>query len=216
MSGRWRGLVGYVIGLGAGCSQIVGFKDVTLADDKSGDAGLDAPGDGIDAPPPKLWIFVTDSGFAGGFGVPNGARTTADIKCNDMYQATFTNRGCTQVHAVIQIDDTVDALARMDINFPIPQNAEVLRATDATPVINNWDTLINPNVTLLAPVSTAGSTVPFWSGRGVTSNLQCTSWTSSASGVSGNAGDATRVNGWMSQANFTCNNINQHLLCICW
>jgi hypothetical protein len=170
----------------------------------------------IDAPPPKLWVFVTDSGFTGGFGVPNGARTTADVKCQDMYNANFTARNCTNIHAVIQIDDTVDSIPRMDITFPIPQMSEVLRATDGTPVTQNWDTLVNPNAALLSPVSAAASAVPFWSGRGVVSNLQCINWTSAASSMSGNAGDATKMNGWMSQSTFTCNNFNQHLLCICW
>src|SRR5262245_44369915 len=125
---------------GAGCSQIVGFRDVSLADDarQIDAAPVDVPIDmPIDMPPPKLWVFVTDASFAGGFGVPNGARATADIKCQDMYNMNFTMRGCTNIHAVIQIDDTVDSLARMDITFPIPQNSEVLRATDATSVINN-------------------------------------------------------------------------------
>ncbi|TMQ05990.1 MAG: hypothetical protein E6J90_23625 [Deltaproteobacteria bacterium] len=204
---------------GAGCSQIVGFRDVSLADDTTKDAGSDAPrvDAPIDTPPPKLWVFVTDAGFTGGFGVPNGSRATADIKCQDMYNLNFTMRSCTNIHAVIQIDDTVDSLARMDITFPIPQNAEVLRATDGTPVTNNWDTLVNPNAVLLAPVSAATTQVPFWSGRaGSGANLQCSNWTSASSGASGNAGDATKVNAWMSQFNFMCNNFNQHLLCICW
>jgi hypothetical protein len=216
----------------AGCNQIVGFKDVSLAkedagadandgslDDAMPDAMIDAMVDAmIDAPPPKLWTFVTNAGFTGGFGVPNGARTTADIKCQDMYNASFTNRGCAiaNIHAVIQIDDTVDSLARMDITFPIPQTSEVQRATDETPVAPDWDTFVSPNLSLSAPVSTAASPVYFWSGRGVATNLSCTNWTVATSSASGNAGDATKVNSWMTQSNFTCNNFNQKLLCICW
>jgi hypothetical protein len=213
-----------------GCSNIIGFRDVTLEDDANAsdmdgrpadapvdDALVDAPVDAPpDAPAPRLWAFVTNASFAGGFGSPNGARVTADIKCADMYDAAFTNLGCTEIHAVIQVDDTVDSLARMDINFPIPQTAEVLRATDATPIATNWDAFINPNQQLLAPVVASSTSTYFWSGRGIANNLQCTNWTSSASSMSGNAGDATKVNGWMSQANFTCNNFNQRLLCICW
>lgn len=219
--------------LGVGCSQIVGFKDVSLADDAPvvdkpvvdapvvdapvADAPQDIKPDAqIDAPPQKLWVFVTEAGFTGGFGVPNGARTTADIKCQDMYNLQFTSRSCTNIHAVIQIDDTVDSLARMSIRFPIPRTAEVLRATDETPVAQNWDTLVNPNAALLAPVSLAASPVPFWSGRGIASNNQCSNWTSAAAGTSGDAGDATKVNKWMEQGGFTCDNFNQHLLCVCW
>lgn len=207
-----------------GCSKIVGFGDVTLdpgaggqdatmIDAKRIDAAIDAA---PDAPKPKLWVFVTDASTAGGFGVPNGARTTADIRCMDMYTATFTNRGCTNVHAVIQVDDVDDSLARMKIKFPIPLTSPVQRATDETEVAANWDEFVNPNAALLAPVSTSATALPFWSGRGVATNIQCTNWTSNQAGVSGNAGDATKVNAWMSQSNFTCNNFNQRLLCTCW
>lgn len=216
----WSGIL-VLASLGVGCSQIVGLKEVSLEDaDVAPDGGADAmPMDGrIDAPPPELWVFVTNASFAGGFGASSGARTTADIKCQDMYNQSFAARGCSlaNVHAVLQIDDTVDSLARMDLTFPIPQNAEVLRATDATPVAQNWDTLVNPNAALLAPVSSSTTAVPFWSGRGVTTNSQCANWTSAASGMTGNAGDATKVNAWMAQSSFTCNNFNQRLLCICW
>ena len=217
----WFGIAILAV-LGVGCSQIVGFKDVSLGDGQAKDAGADAPGidaaldAALDAPPPKLWVFVTDASFDGGFGVPNGARATADIKCQDKYTASFTARGCKDVHAVIQIDDTVDSLARMAITFPIPQGSQVLRATDATPVAQDWATLVNPNLALLAPVSAATSQVPFWSGRGVNSNVQCSNWTSAASGAPGNAGDATKVNQWMAQFAFTCYNFNQHLLCFSW
>jgi hypothetical protein len=211
-----------LVALATGCSKIVGFGDVTLADPGTHDAADDArPIDAaidaaIDAPNPKLWVFVTDASTAGGFGVPNGARTTADIRCMDMYTATFTNRACTQVHAVIQIDDVDDSLARMKIKFPIPTTSQVQRATDETPVAANWDELVNPNASLSAPVVASAAAVPFWSGRGIAGNIQCSNWTSASSGLSGNAGDATKVNAWMSQANFTCNNFNQRLLCTCW
>lgn len=216
----WSGVLVFA-SLAAGCSQIVGLKEVSLEDAGSDDpdAGADAGMDGrVDAPPPKLWVFVTNASFSGGFGSPSGARTTADIKCQDMYNQSFTARGCalTNVHAVLQIDDTVDSLARMDITYPIPQATEIQRATDATPVAQNWDTLVNPNAVLLAPVSASGTAVPFWSGRGVSTNTQCNNWTSASTAANGNAGDATKVNAWMAQSSFTCNNFNQRLLCICW
>jgi len=210
--------VAALVALASSCSQIVGFKDFALVDagvdaleSKIPDAAIDAA---IDAPPPKLWIYVTDISANGGFGTPNGARVTADIKCQDMYAAKFTARSCKDIHAVIQVDDTVDSIARMAITFPIPKTAGVLRATDATPVARSWDDLINPNEALLAPVSASSSVVPFWSGRGV--GLQCSNWTSMASTVSGIAGDATKVNQWMEQAGVACNNFNQRFLCVCW
>ena len=225
---------------GVGCSQIVGFKDVSLVDAPVVDKPVvdapvvdapvvdapvvDAPQDTkpdaqIDAPPQKLWVFVTNAGFTGDFAVPDGARKTVDIKCQDMYNLSFTARGCTNIHAVIQIDENDDSLARMAINFPIPRSSEVLRATDETPVTDKWDTLVSPTGVLGAPVvaaTTASPTVPFWSGRGVNTNLQCSAWTSAASTVSGSTGDATKVNAWMAQGTFGCNNFNQHLLCVCW
>jgi hypothetical protein len=221
MSTRLRACI--VVLIATGCSKIVGFGDVTLdpnapedaaaVDARRIDAAIDAP---IEGPKPKLWVFVTDASTAGGFGVPNGARTTADIRCMDMYTANFTNRACTNVHAVIQIDDVDDSLARMKTKFSIPAMSEVQRATDETAVAANWDEFVNPNASLAAPVSTSATPIPFWSGRGVAGNIHCTSWTIGTNGQSANAGDATKVNAWMSQANFTCNNFNQRLLCTCW
>ncbi|HEV7558223.1 MAG TPA: hypothetical protein VGO00_22295 [Kofleriaceae bacterium] len=204
----------------AGCNQLIGFKDVKLEGD--GGTGSDAHVDdaskdaATDGPPPNLFTFVTDASFIGGFGATNGARVTADIKCQDKYTMSFSSLGCTNIHAVIQVDDTVDSLARMKITFPIPLTSEVKRATDATPVINNWDAFVNPNVQLMAPISTGAPPQLFWSGRGVGSNLQCTNWTSSSSSVFGNAGDATKTNAWTSQANVTCDNFDEHLVCVCW
>ena len=218
---RARGMVVICVALIAGCNQIVGFKDVKLEGD-GGTTGSDAPvtdasaDAGLDGPPPNLFTFVTDASFIGGFGATNGARVTADIKCQDKYDMSFSTLGCTNIHAVIQVDDNVDSLARMKITFPIPLTSEVKRATDATPVINNWDAFVNPNIQLLVPISTGAAPQLFWSGRGVGTNLQCTNWTSSASGVFGNAGDATKTNAWTSQANETCDNFDEHLVCVCW
>lgn len=219
--------------LGAGCSQIVGFKDVKL--DQQDDGGVDGrlPDDGdvedapddvmvdamIDAPPlpDQLWIFYTSAGFNGAFGSPAGARTTADIKCQDIYNAAFTGRSCAlaNIHAIIQIDDVVDSIARMEITFPIPQGVEIKRATaDATTVAANWDELINPNSALLASVSPSATAIAFWSGRGGASNMTCSGWTST--GGNGNAGDVSKVNAWTNQSAPLCSSANQKLLCICW
>jgi hypothetical protein len=201
---------------GAGCSQIVGFKNVTVVDP---DAGVDSKPDAmeIDGPPPKLWVFVTSSSSTGGFaaGVREGPRKAADIRCEDEYVATFMRRGCTKanIHAVIQIDDTVDTVGRMAITFPIPRTSEVLRATDETLVALTWDALVDPNAALREKVSTDTSAVRFWSG---VSGTQCSGWTSSTTGT-GTAGDAKVVNQWMSAGgSANCNNFDHRLLCICW
>jgi hypothetical protein len=229
-------IVGFAVALaGAGCSKIVGFKDVTLEEQGDGgptdarpdaddgsveDAMPDAMVDAmIDGPPPpdQLWIFHTSAGFAGNFGSPNGARTTADIKCQDIYNLAFTGRNCslTNIHAIIQVDDTVDSIARMEITFPIPQGVEIKRAAaDATTVASDWDELINPNSALLAPVSPSGTVITFWSGRGASSNMTCGGWQSTAG--NGNAGDVTKVNAWTNQSAPLCSSANQKLLCICW
>jgi hypothetical protein len=176
---------------------------------------------GCDAPtnaclPQKLWVFTTDAVFTGAFGAASGGRVTADIKCQDKYNLSFTSRGCAlaNVHAVIQVDDNVDTLARMDITFPIPQTAEVFRATDATRVTTSWDTLVDPNAILLAPVSTDTTARPFWSGRGLSVNHQCTGWTSTAS--IGDSGDTTKVNKWTSTGATNCTDLIPHLMCVCW
>jgi len=223
-----------LLALVASCNQIIGFKDVSLVTDDGGtdadasDAAIDAQPDAmvdamIDAPPPKVWTFVTDQGFRGSFGSPNGARATADIKCQDKYNLTFSSTGATprtcsiaNVHAVIQVDDTVDSIARMDITFPIPQGVPIQRATDESITAPDWDTFVNPNAALTAPVSTSGTAVKFWSGRGVASNLSCTGWTNGTASVVGNAGDATKVSTWFSQSNTTCDDFSVKLLCVCW
>jgi len=218
---------------GAGCSQIVGFKDVTLESNDDGGAGSDVAGSDamvdampdamidamIDAPPApdQLWVFFTSGGFNGAFGSPAGARVTADIKCQDIYTAAFSNRACTtaNIHAIIQIDDVVDSIARMDITFPIPQGVQIKRATaDATVVASEWDELVNPNAILSASVSPSSAVTTFWSGRGASSNMTCGGWLSTTG--NGNAGDVSKVNQWTNQSAPLCSNANQKLLCICW
>jgi hypothetical protein len=128
-----------------------------------------------------------------------------------------TPLNCTQgnIHAFIQVDDVSDTLARLEVNYPIPQNATIYRATDGvTPVANNWDDFVNPNASLLSPISTSGTPINFWSGRASGGNLNCTNWTSTSG--SGNAGDVTKVNSWTAQANLACSSINQKLACFCW
>jgi hypothetical protein len=204
--------------LAAGCSQVLGLKEPTLSGDD--DDGIDAPvvdAPGIDAPDYKLWIFTTNAAFPGDFGVTSGGRTIGDIKCDDMYKLTYmSSRSCTKVHAVLQIDNNIDTLAHMADTFQIPLTAPVLRASDATMVANGWNDLINPNLQLLAPVSTSASVVAFWSGRGVTADRQCNNWQSNSSTLVGDAGDATKRSSWMSQASYTCNDFTPHLLCVCW
>lgn len=169
---------------------------------------------------PKLWVFTTDAIFTGAFGAASGGRVTADIKCQDKYNLSFTARGCTlaNVHAVLQVDDNADTLARMSLNFPIPLAAEMFRATDATRVTDKWDTFVNPNAVLLAPVAAGTDPVVFWSGRGLSTNHQCAGtgggWTSTAS--VGDTGNAITVNKWTSQGAGNCSDLIPHLMCVCW
>lgn len=204
---------------GAGCSALVGFKDVTLdSDGGTADASNDAPGDVIDSPPPKIYAFHTDQSFAGNFGGA-AARTAADTFCQNKYNAAFQSLGCAaaNIHAFVQIDDVTDTLARLDVNYPIPQMSQVVRATDGTtPIATNWSAFVSPSAQLLSPISTSATPVTFWSGRAPGGNLQCANWTSNSSAVSGNSGDATKVNAWTATSNQTCNNFNQKLVCFCW
>jgi hypothetical protein len=218
----------------AGCNQLVGFKDVSVERDAMTQVPKDAPIDTVadaameadaamvadaamkDGPPPKLFVFMTDQSSDGGFGAA-GARNAADQRCTAKYNLTFTSLGCTEIHAVIQIDDTVDSLARMKVNFPtVPLTTEVKRATDMTPVIGTWDGLIDPNITLSSPISTGTPPQRFWSGRASGTNLQCTNWTSANNALFGTAGDATKVFQWTVQANIRCDDIDEHLVCACW
>jgi hypothetical protein len=209
---------------GTGCSALIGFKDVTLEGDggmtsSDADARIDAPIDMmIDSPPPKIYAYHTDQSFAGNFGGA-AARTTADTHCQNKYNLSFQALGCTaaNIHAFIQIDDVTDTLARLEVNYPIPQMSQIFRATDGTtPVATNWDAFVSPSTQLLSPISTSSTAGTFWSGRAPGGNLQCANWTSNSSTVSGNAGDATAVNAWTAQSNQFCNNFNQKLVCFCW
>lgn len=167
---------------------------------------------------PKVFVFVTDGLFKGDFGATNGGRVTADAKCQDKFNlAAFPKNGCAlaNVHAVIQVDDTLDTLARMAARFSIPTTAEVFRSVDPTTrVSSSWNSFVDPNAILLAPVTTDASLATFWSGRGLSQNHQCTNWTSQAS--VGDSGDATTVNKWTSQASTPCANLIPHLMCMCF
>jgi hypothetical protein len=228
-----RGLSVIGLALVSSCNLIVGFKDVTLENDDGG-TGSDAPGDGtvidgppdappIDAaidgpppPPPQIFAFVTDAGFTGNFGA--SPRQFTDVKCQDKYNLSFSALGCAtaNIHAVIQIDEAVDNIPRMDITFPIPQTSEIKRATDMTSISASWDAFVNPNLQLSAPVATVAGPLFFWTGRGIAANLSCNGWTSASSAVQGNAGDATKTNSHLTQANIACNNFDTRLLCVCW
>jgi hypothetical protein len=206
----------------AGCNQLIGFKDVRIEGDAMPQAPQDAPTDTVahdamtDGPPPKLFVFMTDQTSNGAFGAA-GARNAADQRCTAKYNLAFTSLGCTEIHAVIQIDDTNDSLARMKLNFPtVPLTTEVKRATDMTPVIGTWDGLINPNTTLLSPISAGTPPQRFWSGRAAGTNLQCMNWTSASNALFGTTGDATKTSDWTVQANIRCDDIDEHLVCACW
>jgi hypothetical protein len=208
----------------AGCNQLIGFKDVSVQGDAAIQAAKDASIDTVaqdamkDGPPPKLFVFMTDQTSDGGFGAA-GARNAADQRCTAKYNLAFTSLGCTEIHAVIQIDDTADSLARMKLNFPtVPLTTEVKRATDMTPVIGTWDALIDPNTTLLSPISAGTPPQLFWSGRAGASgtNLQCANWTSADNAQFGTAGDATKTSQWTVQKNSRCDDIDEHLVCACW
>jgi hypothetical protein len=218
-------LIAIAAALAAACNSILGIKDPTLEQPSGGtDAAIDAPIDAaidaaIDGPPPTIWVFVTDAGVDGSFGSNGHPRQVADAKCEDKYNFSFTARGCTagNIHAVIQIDDNLDTLDRMKTTFVIPATSPLLRATDAMMVTDRWDTFVNPNAALVAPVSMDTSAVPrFWSGRSTISNLNCAGWTNGTSAVSGNIGDVTKMNAWMSQGNSTCDHFEVRLVCACW
>lgn len=217
----------------AGCSQVLGLKEPSLEEEPGGspgDASMDdAPGGsdarvsdgppGTDAPPDAristIWAFTTTTQFNGGFG---GAapRTFADAKCGEKYDFSYSAKGCTKIHAVIQIDNSVDTLALMGANFQIPTTAPVLRAEDSVKVAERWADFANPSVQLLQPVTPSASTIYFWSGKGVSSDLQCNAWSSSANAVFGNAGAANLRGGWLAAANLRCDDLNPRFMCVCW
>lgn len=212
---------------GTGCSELIGFKDVRLEGDggmnSDGDSAIDAPFDArvdmmIDAPIPKIYAFHTDQAAVGNFGA-SGARVAADVRCQNKYNATpalmALNCPLANIHAFLQIDDVNDTLARLEVNYPIPQNATVYRGTDGvTPVANSWDDFVNPNANLLSPISTSGTAIPFWSGRSGGGNLHCTNWTVTTG--QGNAGDVIQVASWTALTNPNCSSANQRLVCFCW
>lgn len=213
--------------LAAGCSQVLGFKDPRLSsgDDggtsdssaQDGSAGSDGSVDTpVDSGVAALWVFTTNGAFQGDFGATNGGRVGADTKCGETYNVAFMTRQCTNVHAVIQVDNVDDTLDRMAGKFQIPAGVPVLRATDATKVANLWDDVVSRSAQLLAPVSTSTTSLFFWSGRGASANRHCNSWQSKDPALLGDAGDAITVSSWMSQTTFTCDSITPRLLCVCW
>lgn len=221
------GFVSGVLAVGlvsiTGCNQIVGFKDVSLQGDATttnsgsdaqidGSAGHDAAHDG---PPPQLFVFVTDSSANGGFGAAMGARKEADARCTAMYNMSFSTLGCTNIRAVIQVDDATDSLAGMKNNYSIP-GSSVKRATDNTLLVGSWDAFIDPSAQLSAAISIETPPVRVWTGRAGGTNLQCTHWTSAANAEFGTTGDATKSFQWTAQANIHCDDFDERFVCVCW
>jgi hypothetical protein len=202
---------------------VLGLKEPSPEAELEADARMsDGPvsdGPVPDGPPggqlTNLWVFTTTTQFTGGFGTA-GARTAADTKCDDMYRLVHTSRQCTKIHAVIQVDNTVDTLGRMAVTYQIPDTLPILRATDGVKVAEKWADFVNPNLQLLEAVTPSASTVYFWSGKSVSTDLQCNNWTSSANGVFGNAGAANLRGSWLAAAVLRCDDLSPRLLCACW
>lgn len=193
------------------CSQVLGLKEPSL-ESADPDASVDAA---PDAAPPALWIFTTNAQFNGGFGT-GGARAIADAKCDDMSRFAYQNRGCTKVHAVLQVDSDVDTLARMATTYGIPATSPVQRASDGAQVAAKWADVVDPNKQLQAEVTPSANPVYFWSGRGLVMDQNCTGWSLNGNAFFGDIGDATKRNSWTSTASVRCDDLNQHLLCVCW
>ncbi len=216
----------------AGCSQVIGLKEPSLEEEPGGPMG-DAPmsdargsdartndgSPGGDAPSnvpvSEIWAFTTTTQFTGGFGGTN-PRAFADSKCGEKYDFSYSSKGCTKIHAVIQIDNTVDTLARMAATFQIPSSVSVLRAEDSVKVAERWSDFANPSMQLLQPVTPSASTIYFWSGKGVSSDNQCSGWTSSSNSAFGNAGAANLRGSWLSAAILVCDDLSPRFLCVCW
>jgi hypothetical protein len=207
-----------------GCSQVLGLKDPSLEAESDGPPG-DGPGSDSgnmpdsgmpDAPGvTNLWVFTTNAQLNGGFGA-GGARTAADLKCDEMYRFAYAAKQCTKIRAVVQVDNATDTLDRMSTNYQIPPNAPLLRASDSVKVAEKWGDFVNPNNQLLAAVTPVGSAYYFWSGRGVVMDRQCTNWTSSSNALFGDMGDANLRMSWISAASARCDDLRPHLLCVCW
>jgi hypothetical protein len=216
MKRYWTKLVVAVSSVG--CSQVLGLKDPSLEGGEPDAPKPDAPKPdaAVDAPlSSNVWIYTTNAQFNGGFGAAN-ARAVADAKCEDMYRFAYANRACSNVRAVLQVDSNLDTLARMGGTYSIPAAAPVLRASDATPVAAKWDDVVDPSLPLQAEVTPSGSSLYFWSGRGVVMDRQCINWSSNANASFGDIGDATKRNGWVSVASLRCDDLSPHLLCVCW
>jgi len=180
------------------------------------DGPIDAQLDGtIDGPSPKLWVFVTKALLQANFG----GRTGADGRCLELVNVdpVLKQLGCTNVHAVLQVNDTDDRLASMASKFNIPNNAPVLRPADSAIVNNTWDDLINANIVRRSPVVNTGVDTLFWSGKGVVNNKLCTSWTTNSNGIEGDSGNANRDSkSWLSAGGIQTCGAQLRLLCVCW
>lgn len=184
--------------LAVGCSQVLGFKEPTVDDTKSG-AGIDAS---VDTTPAactsacqfgcdpttnacrdgKLWIFKTAGATVGnGFGgtdVPPNVRGGADGRCLATYTSRYATRQCnpSNVHAILYVSST-DSIALMVARYSIPTNVGVHRAEDDVLVSNSWNELTDPTKQLRAPATTA-TTDPagtVWTGTNTSST--CRNWT---------------------------------------
>jgi|SRR5882672_4408233 len=208
-----------VTSLAAGCSQLLDVREPIVRDDAGVPDGT-SPNDGPDpdaADIPRLWLFTTNGVYDGDLGSTNGGRATADARCDEMYQFAYMKRQCSQIHAVLQVDNVTDTLNAMATTFQIPSDRPVARAVDAVKLADHWADVVDRTVDLQAPVVSSSTTpVYFWSGRGTTGNRQCTGWKSTDPGLLGDAGDATKTTSWLAQMAFTCDSLAPHLMCVCW
>jgi hypothetical protein len=166
--------------------------------------------------PVKLFLLLSVGGFQGGFF---GTRAAFDARCAADYadRTRFPDRGCnpSHAHAVISVN-SADSMALMASKFSIPLGVPLHRVDDDAFVTGTWNNLIDSTLTLTAapsslPPGSANALV--WTGF---NGLDCTGWSSSSNGVSGDRGDTASATALrLNAANTTCN-LTGHLLCVCW
>jgi len=153
-----------------------------------------------------LWVFTTAGQFVGNMG----GRQGVDASCATMYQNNYTDLECTDVHALIGIS-TADRITQMHVNYGIPTDVPVKRASDGVQVTQNWSNLVNSNLALQEALSPGAGAL--WTGLNL--DFTCSGWTSSAASAFGDTGSAEVTNSWLTQAFHKCSEFYR-LACVCW
>lgn len=165
-----------------------------------------------------IYLFDTDTTHVGDIG----NRLAADQACYDSWNNDHlsVNSKCSgdNVRALLCYTGGDDVVS-MPTNYSLPSSVEI-RGPNETKIANNWADLLDSSI-LVRPFNDAAAATSqtfVWTGcntDGTVNAANCSDWTGSGTGRTGDTGVAT--GNWINGSGSSCGDFsNKHHYCVCW